>query len=929
MSETNFDFLNYLAAECISRFGNKLSKVCIVLPGRRASLFFQKSLAQQLQQSIQAPTILPIDNFFEHIAREETTERITLLLEAYEVHKTLKKEKAESLEDFMLWAEQALQDFNEIDNYLIDPDRILGNLKDIREIEEWSLNATTLSPEQEKYLEFWAELRPFYHALHKHFQEKKWFSSGSLRRYIWEKNRELLNQLPWDHVIVAGLNVLSKSEEKILFSLKSTGKASLYWDADKFYVNDKLQEAGMFLREYEEKIGTLTGITDNFFTEKKDYSIIACSSQISQARAINTLLQPENLNDRTAIVLADESLLIPVLHALPEKATDVNVTLGYPLKNAPVFALMDAIFKLHLRANKNPRGKGRFYYKDILNIIQNPALPSSIQENQQGIPLSRILKEYKLIYPSFNDIRKHSSDQKISSLEFIFLPVSAASDMIILLKQLLEFLKNHYREQNDLLGNEFAFHFGVSLAKIQGYINKYSSIASLDVLHQLMRQLLAKEQIPFFGEPLKGLQIMGMLETRSVSFDKVIILGANEDKLPKSKINNSLIPFDLRKAFGMPTHRHRDAMYAYYFYRLISRSKSISILYNSEPSAFALGERSRFITQLEYYLQNAGKSSELSHSIVQSPIPSASDFLVQIPSSPSIREKMNQLCSYGISPTAINAWRRCPLDFFYKYIADFREAEEIEEKLEDSTFGSVVHRALEILYTPLIGKKLSPELIIPLRASIESAVIKSFEEYYSLEELEFGANRLSKQVAIGFTRRFIEHDIRRSKELIKQGSTVTLLALEKTLKASFDLSSYGYNGSITLKGKADRIEAIDKDLIIIDYKTGVIQPNKVVLKSNDIDSIQNADGFCIQLMCYLAMAGLEKSFEGLTPKAALLSLRTLSSGLIQWSLGKEGSWNEEVQNVFLEYLAAWMNEVNTPELVFSHKNSAKYCTFCH
>lgn len=929
MAEKRFDFPSYIASECIKRFGDNLPKICIVLPGRRASLFLQKELASQLGKGIEAPEIIPVHEFFERISGHKTTDRIPLIFELYQVYKALKGDAAESLESFMTWAETALHDFNEVDNYLIEADKIFGNLRDIREIEEWSLNSPDLSLEQEKYLEFWNDLGPLYQAFSKHLRSKNWFTSGSLRRYLWQDNTTWKNELPWDHVVIAGLNVLSLSEEKILFSLHDAGKASIYWDADQFFVDDPLHEAGHFLRSYKEKLGKLNGLTNSFLSENRSYSVIACSSQIAQARALQSLLKPEDYNDRTAIVLADESLLIPVLHSLPIQAEHVNVTLGFPLKSSPLYGLIDSIFKLHIRAGKNPRGKRRFYFKDILSIIQSPALPENLGSGKEGLPLSRILRDYKLIYPTFANIVSHSGTERLNEIAFLFEPVENASDMLDVLKKLIIYLKDYYLESKDKLGNEFAFHLAGTLSKIQSYLQKYPWVESTEILHLLLRQLMSKEQIPFFGEPLSGLQIMGMLETRSVSFDKVILLGANEDKLPKARFENSLIPFDLRKAFGLPTHRQRDAMYAYYFYRLVSRTASIQILYNAEPSVFAMGEKSRFITQLEYYLNQSPESQPINQAIIQSPIPSGAEFKVQIPASEAMRQKLHQLCKSGISPTAINAWRTCPLDFFYKYIADFREEQDVEENIEISTFGIVVHYALEVLYTPFVGTDLNPDLITALKPKIENAVLEAFNKHYSSEELQYGANRLSKHVAIGFTRRFIEHDLIRIREHIKAGTPIHLLSLEKTLKTELDLRSSGFEGNIVIKGKADRIERIGQKLVIIDYKTGHVIRKKVGIKDLSETSFEKADSYFIQLMSYLVMSQSAEEFRGLAPQAAILSLRTLSEGLMEWNVDGNSEWSENALQAFCEYLARWMNEINNPELLLSHNPNAKYCNFCH
>lgn len=928
-------FLGRLAEETIEKYGNDLSEICFVLPGRRAGLFLRRELAARLGKPIQSPDFYPVDRFFEQLANKKISDRSALIFELYLCWTDLRTENDEPFESFLRWAETALSDFNEIDNYLIDPEQIFRNLKEIRIMEEWSLDAEELTIEQQAYVDFWRDLGELYFAFQKHLDEKALYYSGRLKREVITSLQKQKIQFPWKKVIIAGLNALSESEKKLFEQLERSGQAEIYWDMDEFYWNDKSQEAADFVREFT-KGNKPKGLRKDFLNKSDNIKVYGTASQIAQAKAVGErLAELGDTGISTAVVLSDESLLIPLLHSLPELPQGVNVTLGYPLKWSPLYSLIDSLLQMHLKASRNQRGPGKFYYKDILSILNHSYIRRLLdtEEGNLSPSINNYVVKASIVFPEFKQLKKaFPTEDKLAAISFLFESVNSVKDLLSILHRMIDTLNADARLKEDFLENEYLFRYAKLFNSIESYLEEYPFAASIEVLVKLMKHMVNGESIPFYGEPLQGLQIMGMLESRALDFERVILLGANENLLPKPKYDNSFIPFDLKMAFHLPTYQQRDAIYAYYFYRLITHAKEVEIYYNAEPGDFGAGEQSRFIPQLKHHLQKVGASFGVEEHLLKSPMGEHSAEIVRIPLTPEGAESLDNLLNYGLSPTALNTYLRCPLDFYFKYIAGLRESDAVEEQVEASTFGSAIHDTLEKLYEDYKGKVLKIEDIQRMKDGAGDKLKTCFADHYSLDELQYGSNRISFEIAEAYIHRFLDWEISEIKNAASNNQLITLLKLEEEYKVPIDLSSYGLKKTITIKGKADRIDKVGDTMRIIDYKTGSVEQSD--LNFSDAGDLLTSPkkSKAVQLMLYLWML---KQSEGLPMEkmqAGIISLRKLSNGFMplqkKASRGPVKEMNDLDIELFLSSLANTVKDIYDTELEFTHSPASEYCEFC-
>jgi len=935
MAENSYTFLGGMAKTIVQNHSSDLSDIAIILPGRRAGLFLRKELGVLLKQATVAPEFFAVNQFFERIGNQNISDRTSLIFELYLSWKALRPDNVEPFETFITWGETALSDFNEIDNYSIDAAQIFKNLNEIRIIEEWSLNEEILSAEQTAYISFWRDLGDLYFAFQNDLKSKIISYSGKLKREVAHDILNIQESLPWKKIYIGGLNALSSTEQKVFFSLEKAGIAEIFWDADKFYIDDESQEAGDFIRSYVGKKG-FKGLSNRFLEKKKNIEVFGTASQIAQAKAVGehlAIMQNEDgLN--TAIVLADESLLIPLLHSLPDSEQGVNITLGYPLKLSPLHGLIDAILNLQIRGHSNNRGEGRYYYKDVLSILNHPYISSILEKagKNHAKNISNVIHKGNFVFPNFGNLKSISKSEIIDDFAYLFEQSKDVSSLIHILEQTIKLLNSDAVASKNFLENEYLYRYAKLIERINKYFSTYPFASEPQVLLKLIRHLVNSESIPFYGEPLQGLQIMGMLETRALDFKRVILLGANEDLLPKPKYDQSFIPHDLKMAFGLPTYKQRDAIYAYYFYRLITGAQEVSIYYNAEPGDFGAGERSRFVAQLDHHLKKEKASFQVEEQLVKSPILNQNSTVLTINKSEDIFKRLESLLEYGLSPTALNTLLRCPLDFYFKYVARLRELETVEEELEASTFGSAIHDALEALYTDFVGLVLTVDDVVRMKLKADRALNTAFAKNYSLEELKYGSNHISYEMARSFLKRFLDAEIGYLKELEKSNQSLTILGLEKEYSSEFDLSNFGFSKKLVLKGKADRVDRVGNTIRIIDYKTGGVEANQLKFQSASELTSSEKKSKALQLMLYLSVYAQSENTAIDEIEAGIISLRNMSSGFMPLTAKQDRyntrAINEEDIQEFKSGLAELLIQLFDDEIPFLHQSASLYCDFC-
>lgn len=948
-------FLEKTVKHLCEKYGNDISELCIVLPNRRAGLFLKTHFANNLKKTFWSPEIYATEDFVALLAELEIADSTTLLFELYETVKNVRKSEVESFDEFSKWGQILLSDINEIDRYLVEGKQLFGNLKDIKELEAWSLNSEEgLTDFQKQYLSFWQLLGAYYFDFCKRLLDKHLAYQGLAYKIVASTIDTRISKHPWKKIIFAGFNALNKAEEQIIEKLLDLGKAEIIWDTDSYYINDTRQEAGKFIRKYDnhgsfKKIpGKNIVFEENLLsTEDKHITIIGAAKNVAQAKVAGNLVaafQKQHASlQNTALVLADENLLFPVLHSLPENLLDINITMGYPLRNTSVAGYFDLVLNLHTNAIKLSQGKEKysFYHKDLLKLLSHPFSTILIYDKalrNSVTPIVKAIQDRNIVFAAFSTLEKIIKEKQEGTFEILkhlFQHWKTPADAIACVHHLIETLKNaiiaqqaNSSKNSTSLELEYLFAFTKILKRIQALMIDYpDSIGDLKTLQNILKQIVRSTTLPFYGEPLMGLQVMGMLETRTLDFENIILLSCNEDILPSGKTMNSFIPFELKRYFGLPIYNDKDAIFAYHFYRLLQRAKNIYLIYNTESDALGSGEKSRFLTQLIHELPKVNKRAVINEMLVNIPIEVDNrGNVINIQKTKGIIEKLNLKAVKGFSPSLLNTYRNCPLQFYFQAIAGLKEAEEVEETIGADTLGNTIHEVLEKLYQPFVGKKINAADIKELKKQVETLTISVFEKEYSKTEISYGKNLLTVKVALKFLNNFLDTESRYISKYEKENKPLFIKALEQKLETVLTI-----NGQlIKLHGNADRIDNVGSLTRIIDYKTGIAESKELKLDEwSDIqkDSIL-AKSF--QLLMYAWM--FQKMNPGITDNmvSGIITFRELSAGLKTVKINNKDLLDVPVLAKFEEQLKNILSELFNPEIEFKQTidfNNCEYCAF--
>jgi ATP-dependent helicase/nuclease subunit B len=896
---------------------SKLHKVTVVLPSRRAGLFLRKHLVKKIKQTFLSPKIITIDEIVKEIAEADSTDNTVLLFELYKAYQEIEKELSEPFENFSKWGQIMLTDFNEIDRYLIDAKSFFRDLRNIQEIEDWSFNDENLSPSQEKYLSFWLKMGVYYQSFYERCEKEKIYSSGRIYRIASQKVDSKVNNYQDQSIYIGGFNAISKSEEKIIDSLCSSNKAVFLADSDAWYSENPNHEAGTFIRQLKNKKWFADNPVHQHFKnierEIKIYGVPGNTLQAQVAGQILSGLSEEDLND-TVVVLADEQLLLPVINSLPDNVTAANITMGYSLRNTTLFTFIAALFEMQCGMRVSKNGNIRFYAPDVLRVLTNSECVS-LSLGKSAYTSDKIIQSGKSFLSA--DELKIFIDDALSILP-LFIPwENAQTDGLTCIADTLDKLHELYSDKKRSVQQEFVFTALKSINQLISLLEKYPFVSETRSVQKLCLQILKSESIPFYGEPLKGLQIIGMLESRALDFKNIILLSANEDVLPKGNNLQSLIPYDLKQYYKLPTYRETDAVFAHHFYRLIQRGVNVNLFYNSSGDKMGGGEKSRFLLQiLEEFPENIPntKLQEI-HASFSHLATDKSELIVK--NSPEIIGKINLLLESGLSPSAIAKYLDCPLDFYYQYVVGLRE-KDFDENIDDARFGTIIHHILQLLYTPFIGKKLEKENLAKMKLLLPEISTACFLEEMKNADITTGKNYLSNKVILQYCERVINHDL----ELIKEGELV-ILELEQSLKEIFHVYPLGIETEINLKGNVDRIDRYKGETRIIDYKTG--KTDEISLKITDPDKLADKSK-AIQLMIY-ALSYMKKS--KITKATSLhYGLRQIDNIEIPLNILGSKEINLSDEELLTNTLTEIIQELLDEKTVFSHEPKSEYCKFC-
>lgn len=920
----NVSFLDKLSTEIINNYGASFSDITIILPNKRAKIFLIEALKKQLHTTVFAPEIISIEEFIQDVAGIRAIDNIAVLFEFYEVYLNVtEKEKQQPFESFANWAKTLLQDFNEIDRYLLPPDHVFSYLKDIEDLKHWSLDLEKRTSLIENYLEFWNLLPLYYKSLYDYLYNKGIGYQGLIYREAVNNINHFSNNFSKNKLIFAGFNALNAAEEKIIQHLMALNQARVYWDIDEVFLNDTFHDAGLFIRRFKKEWKQYNAQPFewivNDFSQEKNINIIGTPKTVGQAKIVGNILeklqQEGNSLDKTALVLGEENLLIPMLYALPGNVGSLNITMGYGSKNNPAQILIHKLFKLHTNALQRNEKSYTFYYKEVLDILTHPLvepyasagyLVSVINKNNITFLSQKKIFEINGNATPFFHLLFEKWDTDVISI------LNRLSDIILSVKSFLS-----TDSEQDKIAKAFLYSVFKVINKLINYYETHPALDSLATLHTIYKQVIDLAEVSFEGEPLSGLQIMGVLESRVLDFETVIITSMNEGKFPAGKTQNSFIPYDVKRELGLPTYKEKDAIYSYHFYHLLLRAKNVYLLYNTESEGLDAGERSRFITQLEIEKR---PNHTLIHDIYNADLPEKAYIPMLVPKSEKVLERLKEIATVkGFSPSALTGYIRNPIQFYYQRILRIRDVEEVEENIALNTLGTIIHGALEELYKPYIDKFLTVQDVKNMLALADDEVMRLFVFVYKEGEIKKGKNLLAFEVA----KRNVQNFLRQEKQQLEAGDAVKIIALETTFSRLLEDEKLPY--PVLIAGNIDRIEQRNGKLRIVDYKTGKVEKNNLLLKDWEGLTADIKNDKIIQLLCYCFMYGIDT--HGLETEAGVISFKNMKNGFLNFgfkeSIERNANVVELIDTAILEefktQLIILINEILNPEIPFEEK----------
>ena len=945
-----------------------LSRRKFIFPNRRSQVFFTKYLGEEVKASgtpVVAPGMMTINDFFYTLSGFQATDRVSLLLELYDCYKDLFP-KAEPLDEFIFWGDVLLGDFDDVDKYLVDPEQLYTNLADLRAIQDSYSYLTetqrkaienfiqhfrdsgrlTVDPDsedpsvKERFFQIWQILQPLYRNFRKSLLDKGMSYEGMAYRSLAERIRteaaaDLL-QAAFGNVeeyVFVGLNALNECEKAVMRRMRDAGLAAFCWDYSSDMIRDQRNNSSFFMSanvaEFPQSFRP-----DPEGLEVPEIRVVSTPSSIGQAKLVPTLVDSEDY----AIVLPDESLLIPLLNSIPPRIKDINVTMGYPMKGTAFFDFLSltSALQMHLRQKD---GEWYFYHSQVWAIFSSGIFKEITEGDEEAARIVEQVKAGAKYYIPRAELSCHPV------FDLIFQPVvkdpkAASSSQIeefaAYQKELISGIASYMsRDPESAIELEFA-------RKAYNAINQLEA-KQLEVLPatyaRLIDQILGPVSVPFNGEPLRGLQIMGPLETRALDFKHLLILSCNEGVFPRRSVSSSFIPPELRKGFGLPTYEYQDAIWAYYFYRMIQRAETVTLVYDSRTEGLKSGEESRYIKQLEYHF-----NIPLQRSFVKSSAKVRPD----LDDIPKTEEHVALLKDATLSASSLNSYLSCPVRFFYSKIECLKKETSVAEDLDSGMIGDVYHSTMQALY---MGEgAMDPSYDMSDRkknAAFPGALKEISREYISswLKRKEDIRNRVRSLILSNLNRlevsgrdlvtekvivQYVLKTLQRDRELLDRlgAGSFRIIGLEKEYRMDFD--------GFRFIGYIDRMDSIlPGELRIVDYKTGKVEDKDVDVNDANAASVAEAlfgadnskrPKIAFQLFLYGVLAGGSPEAEGMTLVNSIYQpSRFFTEGVRNVPVSQE--FNREVEER-LHGLLSEMSDTAVPwRRTDDIKNTCAYCDF--
>lgn len=948
-------FLKLVAADLYKHTEGNLAHTAVVFPNKRAGLFFNEYLAQESESPIWSPAYVSISELFRSLSPWEVGDPVKLVCELYKIFRR-ETQSTETLDDFYFWGEMLISDFDDADKNKVDTDKLFSNLQDLRNIMD---DYTFIDDEQEeairqffqnfsierrtalkeRFISLWDVLGNIYKGFRESLASQNIAYEGMMYRHVIEHLN--VDKLPYEKYVFVGFNVLNKVEHTLFTQLKDAGKAVFYWDYDEFYMKENRQavthEAGEFIRRnLRDFPSPLSGELFKNLSKPKEVHYIASSTENAQARYLpqwirNNLTTPEK---ETAVVLCNEALLQPVLHSLPAEVKHVNITMGFPLSQTPVYSFLIALLELHTHGFNFK--SGRYTFQSVVTLLKHPY---TRQLTGQAELLEKELTRNNRFYPLPGELGK---DEFLTRL---FTPLSGNLNLCIRLSETLQQVAGIYQANTSGTEDTDAFNqlYRESLFKAYTTINRFRTLIEEDELtvqsetfRRLLVKVLSATNIPFHGEPAIGMQVMGVLETRNLDFRHLVLLSVNEGQLPKSGGDSSFIPYNLRKAFGMTTIEHKIAVYAYYFYRLLQRAERITLMYNTSSDGLNRGEWSRFMLQF----------------LIEWPHPITRQFLeagqspqgtspITVEKTPDVMRRMQSLFDVRanpkakFSPSALNYYLDCSLKFYYRYVAGLSAPDEVSAEIDSATFGSIFHYAAEHIYKDLTthGKVINKEALetllrneVKLQDYVDTAFKKLFFNVPQNEKPEYnGVQLINSAVIARYLKQLLQNDLRYA--------PFTFIASEMEVDEPIDIQTPKGVIKSRIGGIIDRMDSKDGTLRIVDYKTGGDADTPPHVESLFIPDKKRSN-YVFQTFLYAAIMCRKQPTMKIAP--ALLYIHRAAtetySPVIQ--MGEPRKPKEAVEDFskyekeYRERLQGLLEEIFNPEKSFTQTEIIEKCTYC-
>ncbi len=940
-------FLQNIAQDLHTKYGDEVSDFCIVFPNRRAGLFFGKYFAELINKPLWSPHIITVNDLMQELSSLQLADRLTLLFELFHVYKQ-NKQSDEQFDDFFFWGETLLGDFDDIDKYLVNAADLFQNMASIKSIEQqfnylterqieviktfWDNFTPPNSTHQDHFISIWEVLNSIYVQFQQTLVSKQLGYEGMIYKQVVDHIKSgTFPELPYKKVVFIGFNALNNCEEVLFTYLKNRKEAIFYWDHDHYYTNDPKQEAGRFIRENIKKYPPETTFDhDQFLNPSKKISIYAVPTETGQANLVERLIHlqeeaPDNSHIHTAIIMGDEKLLLPVLHALPASIRDVNVTLGYPLQNTPAFGFIKHLIELQKNVKINEDQQPVFYHQHVVNILNHQYM--SLLNNNEVSEITRYIAEKNMIYLTPGELHINNIMKKIFERKNTIQEVSQyILDILYEVSREIETIQHDETKNNKALDKEFIYHLYKQVKRTGEIIKEQNIVLNLKTFLKLLEKVMRSQRVPFTGEPLAGIQIMGILETRNIDFDNIIYLSVNEGNIPKREYRQSYIPYNLRKGFGLPTVDHTDAMYAYYFYRSMQRAQNISLVYHTKTEGINKGEMSRYLYQLIYETGFDIKEYNIVHRTATS-LPKQ----LMVEKNDEVLLALNDFLSPGgskmLSPTALNAYLDCSLKFYFHYIAGLKEADEVKEEVDPMLFGNLLHKSIYEIYHPYLKQTLDKSLILSLsknKKEISRAIDEAFmSEYYGKQNKKpeyLGKNIIVQHILNKFILQLLKKD--------HVLAPFCLEEMEQSYYTELPLGIHNNTRKARLGGKIDRIDTKDGMTRIIDYKTGEAANRFIGLDHlfKREDHKRNTTAFQLFYYCMLYAAN---NHSVITP--AVYPLKTIYTSGFATTLTdgkKEVTGFNEYEEYFKEMVMDLLQDIFNPDIPFSQTNNTNICGYC-